>query len=89
MLLIHSMSQHKHNSMAMAADTDSYEDNPGPSYAHDIIPRDYAKNLTEVVFPGVRPLLSPRRALATWKLVRLSTESVVCRIRVFGAPTWY
>ena len=50
---------------------------------------DYAKNLTEVVFPGVRLLLSTRRALATWKLVRLSTESVVCRIRVFGAPTWY
>jgi hypothetical protein len=44
---------------------------------------DYWKNLTEVVFQGVPPLLSPRRAIATWKLVRLSTESVVCRTMVF------
>lgn len=47
------------------------------------IRRDYAKNLTKVVFPGVRPLLSPWRALATWKLVILRTESDVCRMRVF------
>ena len=38
---------------------------------------------------GLPPLLSPRKALARWKLVVLYTKSIVCRNRVFSPRRGY